>query len=86
METLKKVWLFILAAFGLVLGMFFLERNKRQDVEAKLENSEHDKEKAVVAERLASLSREQAAAVAVHEVESRKKLSLEELEEFLRKL
>jgi hypothetical protein len=86
MDSLKKIWLFLLSAFALLFGAFLLERNKRKDAENELNNAEHDKEQAVLAANLENLSKEEKAAIAIHEVEINKKLTDEERLEFLKKL
>lgn len=47
---MNKVWAFVLSAFSLLAGLFFYEKNKREDAEAKLENSETKKNDAVLAQ------------------------------------
>lgn len=45
---MKKIWAYVLSAFSLLLGLFFWERSKRQDAEAKLDNAETKKDDAVL--------------------------------------
>lgn len=48
---MKKVWMYIVAAFSLLGGLFFLERSKRKSAESQLENADYKKEDAVLIER-----------------------------------
>lgn len=81
----KLLGLLALIISGLA-ALFFSERTKRKDAEADKENFEYAKQQAVTQEKLNQLTREQQAAVAAAEADKGKKLSTEEMEEFLRKL
>lgn len=52
---MSKIWTFIGGLFTLVLGLFFYEKNKKEDAEAKLENSETKKNDAVLAQHSADV-------------------------------
>jgi Flp pilus assembly protein TadB len=75
----KKLWAGLLSVFALLAGLFVWERSKRKEAEAKIENAEVDQKIAVLDERRQS-------AIAIAEVEKGRKLSTEELEEFLKNL
>lgn len=47
---MQKIWGIVLSAFSLLFGAFLWQKNKRQDAEAKLENSETKKNDAVLAQ------------------------------------
>ena len=40
MESLKKIWVFIVGAFALLAGLFLFERKQKVDAEVALENFE----------------------------------------------
>lgn len=52
---MNKIWLYITGLFSLILSLLFYEKNKREDVEAKLENSETKKNDAVLAQHSADV-------------------------------
>lgn len=84
MEQLKKYWLLILGVLGAVF--FGWQNAKRKEAEAKLETAESEKKDAVLAEKQAELERQRAAAIAIAEVEKGRKLTIEEMEKFLKDL
>lgn len=48
MGFLKKIWLWIVGAFGLVLGLLFIERSRRQSTEISASKEKLDAEQAVL--------------------------------------
>lgn len=51
----KKAWHWILALFGVLIGMLSYERIRRKAAETKLSNAEYQKEDAVLAEKQAQV-------------------------------
>lgn len=45
----KKLWTYVVGAFALLLGLFFIERRKRLGAEAKADNAETLQKDAVLA-------------------------------------
>lgn len=45
---MKNIWKYVVAAFTLLLGAFLYEKSKKEDAEAKLDNSNTKKEDAVL--------------------------------------
>lgn len=86
-ETIKK---YAMVAGGLVVGLLYLllriEGKKRADAEAKLVSAEHDKTDAVLASKQEAAHAEIEKAMAEAEVAKGRKLTPEEMEEFLKGL
>jgi hypothetical protein len=78
-ELLKNVWSYVVLAIGLLAGLLFWEKSKRKDAESELENAD-------VMRDLAVLNAEKEAALAIAEVEKGRKLTPQEMEDFLGKL
>jgi hypothetical protein len=56
--NLTKIWTSVVGIFTLLLGLFFYERNKRQDAEAQLENSETKQKDAVLGQHSEDIKNE----------------------------
>lgn len=83
METFKKYLGYLATAVVMIFVGLFLKQNKeKNEALQKVENSEYEKEKAIIKEKIASLTKEQQAAIAVHEIETNRPMSLEELQRF----
>jgi hypothetical protein len=48
---MKKLWGWVVAAFTIVLGLFFMERSRRKEAEGQLSNAEYKQEDAVLNEK-----------------------------------
>ena len=80
----KKVWAGVLFVFALLVGLFLRERKGKIEAESQVANAEYNTSSAVTKEQLANLDRQTKAAIAIAEVEKGRKLSDEELLEFLK--
>lgn len=86
-ESIKsKLGVALAAALGILAIALGIERKKRADAEAKLESAEFDKNDAVLAERQQAKAAEVMRVIADAEEEKGRKLTSEEMEEYLRKL
>lgn len=83
---MKKIWIWIAGAFTLILGLFFHERNKRQNAEADLQTAESDKRDAVLEEQ--QKQKQEAIQLQKSRLEAQKgrKLTEDEMEQFLKDL
>lgn len=53
--NMSKIWAAIASLFSVLVGLFFWERNKRQDAEAQLDNANTDKNDAVLGQHTADV-------------------------------
>lgn len=55
---MDKLWKYIIAAFGIITGLFFYEREKKLDAEAKLDNADVKKDDAVLEQHTTDLQKQ----------------------------
>lgn len=80
-----KIWVYITAAFTFIVGLFFYEREKKLDAEAKLDNAETKKNDAVLEQHTADLNNQMQEDNAKAEAAKAEATSQEELLKFLNK-
>jgi hypothetical protein len=83
---MQKAWLWVAGVFTVVLGLFGFERFRRKEAETKLNLANASKTDAVLEEKQKQLKAKHLLIIQEKEREKGRKLTTDEMEEFLKNL